>query len=133
MPKIVKLVVLPALVVAMVAAVVAAVQLNSGRSVPDIPGIVALVPGPGDLVLMQSRVGVVVSPEYGASLDVNGVAIPPDQIDDPLNPGEVLFLPGEGKAVQSLVPETNCVTARVWALVDGPERGNLRTWCFRAT
>lgn len=133
MPKIVKRVVLPLLVVLMGAALFAAVQLNETEPRPEIPGIVSLVPGEGNQVLRQSSVGVVVSPEFGASLELNGLPIPPDQINEPLNPGEVIFQPGPNKVIDSLVPDRNCVTARVWQLVDGPERANLRTWCFRAS
>jgi hypothetical protein len=133
MPKIVKRVVLPGLVLIIAVAVFAATQLGGGRTIPETPGIVALVPGPGDKVLMQNKVGVVVSPEYGANLEVNGVDIPAGQIEAPLNPGELLFQPGPGKVLRSLEPENNCVTARVWLLVEGPERASVRTWCFRAS
>jgi len=132
-PKYVKRFILPALVVALGVAIYAATQATDGRSVPEIPGVVALVPGPGDKVLVQNKVGVVVNPNYDARLSINGTDIPASQIEPPLNPGEVLFQPGPGKVIEQLLPYTNCVDAEVWRRELGPDDANMRTWCFRAS
>lgn len=133
MPWYVKRLLLPALVLVMVVAVVTALRVGSGREAPELPGIVSLIPGPGDNVLLQSPVGIVVRPDYDAQLVINGVSIPPDQIDPPLNPGEVVFKPGVGKVIVQLLPDRNCVTARVWRRDLGPEASSARDWCFRAS
>lgn len=133
MPWYVKRLVIPALVIVMVVAVVAAVRLGSGREAPEIPGIVSLVPAPGDNVLLQSPVGVVVRPDYDAALTINGVTIPPDQVEPPLNPGEVLFKPGVGKVITELLPDRNCVSAQVWRRDLGRDEASVRDWCFRAS
>jgi hypothetical protein len=132
MPRLVKFVVLPLLVVAGGAAVWVAVTSGGGTTAPEREGIVALVPGEGDLVLLQSRVGVVVQPGWEARLSVNGVTIPDDQLDEALEPGQRLFQPGPGKVIAQLEPNNNCVTAQVWPLAAGPDRSTVRTWCFRA-
>lgn len=133
MPWYVKRLLLPALVIVGVVAIVAAVRLGSGRDTPELAGIVSLVPAPGDNVLIQSPVGVVVRPNYDAALTINGVAIPPDQIEPPLNPGEVLFKPGATKVIAQLLPDRNCVTAVVWRRDLGRDAGATRDWCFRAS
>lgn len=133
MPPLVKRVLIPLLVVVIVAAIVAAVRISDRSGPSEVAGVVSLVPGSGDKVLVQSKVGIVVSPNYEASLVVNGAAIPPDQIDPPLNPGEVLFQPGPGKVIERLLPDRNCVTAKVWRRDLGPDTAASRDWCFRAS
>jgi hypothetical protein len=133
MPWFVKRLVLPLLVVAMGVAIYAATQITDGRQVPETPGIARLVPGPGDKVLLQNRVGVVVDPGWDASVVVNGTPIPASQIDEPLNPGEVLYQPSPGKVIEQLLPDQNCVTVQVWRQADGPQGANTRSWCFRAS
>ena len=132
MPWYVKRLLIPGLVIVMIVAIVAAVRIGSGRETPEIPGIVSLVPGPGENVLVQSPVGLVLRPDYDAALEINGVAIPPDQIEPPLNPGEVLFKPGIGKVIDELLPDRNCVTAEVWRRDLGRAEASTRDWCFRA-
>ena len=132
MPWYVKRLLLPGLVIVMIVAIVAAVRIGSGRETPEIPGIVSLVPGNGENVLVQSPVGLVLRPDYDAALEINGVAIPPDQIEPPLNPGEVLFKPGIGKVIDELLPDRNCVTAEVWRRDLGRAEASTRDWCFRA-
>ena len=132
MPWYVKRLLLPGLVIVMIVAIVAAVRIGSGRETPEIPGIVSLVPGNGENVLVQSPVGLVLRPDYDAALEINGVAIPPDQIEPPLNPGEVLFKPGVGKVITQLLPDRNCVTAEVWRRDLGSAEASTRDWCFRA-
>lgn len=131
-PWFVKRLLIPGLVVVMIVAVVAAVRIGSGRDTPEIPGIVSLVPGPGESVLLQSPVGLVLRPDYDAELTINGVTIPPDQVEPPLNPGEVLFKPGVGKVITQLLPDRNCVTALVWRRDLGRDEAAVRDWCFRA-
>lgn len=132
MPWYVKRLLLPGLVLVIIVAIVAAVRIGSGRETPENPGIVSLVPGPGDNVLVQSPVGLVVRPDYDAALEINGVVIPADQIEPPLNPGEVLFKPGAGKVITQLLPDRNCVTAEVWRRDLGRTSASTRDWCFRA-
>lgn len=133
MPWYVKRLILPLLVVAMLGAMYFATQVTDGRQVPETPGIAQLVPGPGDKVLLQNKVGVVVEPGWDASVVINGTAIPPSQIDEPLNPGEVLFQPSPGKVIEQLLPDQNCATVEVWRQSDGPQAATTRTWCFRAS
>ena len=127
-----KFLVLPGLVILIVVAIVSAVRISGDRPETEIPGIVSLVPGPGNQVLLQSPIGVVVLPAYDASLKVNGVTIPPSEINAPLNPGEVIFQPGAGKVINELLPNVNCVEAQVWRRELGPGTAATREWCFRA-
>jgi len=60
--------------------------------------------------------GVDLRPGWTGVLIVNGVEIPEDQLDlDNLESlGQVLFTPGDGKAIEQYEAGENCVTAVVW-------------------
>lgn len=131
-PRVVKFILLPGLLVVIVVAIVAAIRISADRPETEIPGVVSLVPGPGEQVLLQSPIGVVLAPAYDATLSVNGVAIPEGQINAPLNPGEVIFQPGQGKVITELLPNVNCMQAQVWRRELGPQTATTREWCFRA-
>lgn len=91
----------------------------------------ALIPRRDAQVPQQSNVGVDLVVGWEATLVIDGVEIPEDQLQVTPEIGLVEFTPGEGKAVEELDPGQNCVAAIVWRSSDG--RGaNDRTipWCF---
>ncbi|HJM28167.1 MAG: hypothetical protein QF596_06240 [Acidimicrobiales bacterium] len=112
------------------------------------PVIESLLPEPGSEVLRQSFVGIDLISGYEAELVINGVPIPPDQINvlrDADNPREsaqtsgsfgstlnrFLYQPLEGRAVPELLGGRNCVSAVYWPLSD-PEKRETIEWCFTA-
>ncbi|MCZ7631056.1 MAG: hypothetical protein M5U19_19320 [Microthrixaceae bacterium] len=93
-----------------------------------------LIPASGDEVLSQSEVGVDLAVGYDAYLIVNGTEIRSEAdglVSDP-GLGLVRFQPGEGKPVESLAPEKNCVIAMVWPQADGRDAAEPVSWCFTA-
>tara|TARA_B100000686_G_C16784654_1_gene974390 strand:- start:2486 stop:2977 length:492 start_codon:yes stop_codon:yes gene_type:complete len=112
------------------------------------PIIESLTPEPDTEVLRQSLVGIDLISGYEAELTINGIPIPPDQINilrDVDNPREsaessgsfgstlnrFLYQPLEGRAVPELLGDRNCVTAEYWPLAD-PENKKKIEWCFTA-
>ncbi len=110
------------------------------------PAVEELIPPPGSEVLRQSQVGVDLIAGYEAELTVNGVPIPPDQVNvlrDPADPEEsadqpgvfgitinrFLYQPLEGRAVPELKGDENCVVARFWPLSDPSDVDSVE-WCF---
>ncbi len=82
------------------------------------------------LVNQQSQVGIDLTTPYTASLVVNGITIPDDQLLKRPELSAVYFTPGPGKVIDKLPPGRNCVQALV-SRVDGtPESINPITWCF---
>lgn len=127
-----KYVLIPVLLsVATVAAVMAS-GLGSGGGSPESQVIVELQPEEESNVLRQSRLGIVLIPGWDADLRVNGVDIPRDQLNRNLDLGEIMFQPGEGRAVEALPPGNNCISATYWQLATGPEQSFVRSWCFNA-
>ena len=123
-------------------------QGSSDIRVEGNPIIESLLPEPDSEVLRQSFVGIDLISGYEAELTINGVPIPPDEINvlrDLENPREsaetsgsfgstlnrFLYQPLEGRAVPELLGDRNCVSAVYWPLSD-PEKRQRIDWCFTA-
>ena len=92
------------------------------------------VPGRGDEVIRQSELGVDLAPGYEGALEVNGIAIPDDELRLVPAQNQVFFTPGEGKAVEVLRAGPNCARAIVWKSVNGRDAATdlAFDWCFEA-
>jgi hypothetical protein len=110
-----------------------------------------LLPAEGAEVLRQTPVGIDLIDGYDANLYVNGVAIPPDQVNvlrDSENPEEAApdasgqnvtnssaainrfqFSPASGQVIESLPGDRNCARAEFWPL-DDPTNVRSVEWCF---
>jgi hypothetical protein len=86
----------------------------------------ALIPTPGSEVLRQAPVGIDLVPGFTATLTVNGVPVPEDELRVDLSLGRFLYLPGEGTI--ALNPGPNVISATYWPIAEGPERSRTETW-----
>lgn len=110
------------------------------------PAIESLTPLPESEVLRQSQVGIDLVAGFTAELVINGVPIPPDQVNilrNPDNPDEsastqggfdttinrFLYQPLEGRAVPELKGDENCVVATFWPVADPTDIDSVE-WCF---
>jgi hypothetical protein len=93
-----------------------------------------LVPASGSEVLRQASVGIDVANGYDATLIINGEEIrtAEDGLIKDGGSGLITFTPGEGRPVESLQSERNCVTALVWKTTDGEQSAVPVSWCFNA-
>ncbi len=107
-------------------------ESDASAALPD--SVDRLIPASGDEVLTQSEVGVDLATGYDAYLIVNGTEIrsEADGLTKDLGLGLVTFSPGEGKPVESLLAERNCVIAMVWPQTDGEDAAEPVSWCFNA-
>lgn len=133
MPKLVKFVIIPGLLLVVLATVLVSIQLDadSGSS-PDALVIERLLPGEADKTLQQGEVGIDLIAGWTAELSINETAIPEDELDRVVDLGLVTFRPGPGKAVEYLVAGQNCAKATYWQVATGPEQSFTRSWCFTA-
>jgi len=92
--------------------------------------IEAVYPGPGDLDLRQTRVGIDLQVGYTAVLFVDGREIPEDQLERVVPLGQVFYTPGPGKETGALAPGRHCGTALLWRDVQTRETGRKYSWCF---
>jgi hypothetical protein len=103
----------------------------TGDAIP----IEVYVPADGNEILRQERFGVDLRPGFTGVLQLNGVEIPLDQLDDDTlaSTGEVYFTPGEGLAVERYDAGQNCATAVVWPVEDSRSDARDYSWCFNVT
>ena len=108
-------------------------------SVTRNPAIDALIPEREAEILQGDLIGIDLAEGFAAALTVEtsdgrNIPIPTDEIDSNFqdNLGRFLFRPGEGKVLDALPPQSNCVTATYWPIVD-PEDSLTIRWCFEVT
>ncbi|HET7487994.1 MAG TPA: hypothetical protein VFJ85_08700 [Acidimicrobiales bacterium] len=86
-------------------------------------------PAPGALQVRQTDIFVELDPGYRASLVVNGVAIPDDQVDVIGGLNRYTFTPGKDREVKRLEPGQNCAIVSFALAVGGGDPGEYQ-WCF---
>jgi hypothetical protein len=91
-----------------------------------------LIPARGEQVPQQQTVGIDLVGGWDASLTVNSVEIPPDELQVTRELSLVQFTPADGRAVEQFQPGENCVHATIWPLSEGRGGESTRTvgWCF---
>lgn len=94
-----------------------------------------LIPDRGTEVPRQSPVGIDVASGHDAELIINDVVIPEgtDGLSKDLGSGLVRYVPGPGRPVEELLPESNCVVAVVWPQSEGRRGAESVRWCFGAS
>lgn len=105
---------------------------NTSKALPD--SVDRLIPESGSEVLTQEEVGVDLAIGYDAYLIVNGTEIhtEADGLQRNAGLGRITFQPGEGKPVESLLAEKNCIIAMVWPEAEGEDAAEPVSWCFEA-
>ena len=122
-----------------VAALVGSGDDDAGQAVTAGPAVDRVIPNPGDEVLQQQRVGVVLDARYRLS---SMVILPSDNTTEGVDvTAEVEhmeglnrfeFAPGEGRLIEALSPDTNCAIAR-FVLIARPEESDTVRWCFEVS
>ena len=108
------------------------VYLGNPRTT-DLPvAIQEVSPVAQSTVVLQSDVVVDLAAGYTAEIDINGVPIPADEINEALALNQLRFSPGAGKTLERLFTEQNCVRVNYWLIVQGPQSAQTYTWCFDA-
>ena len=108
-------------------------------SVTQNPAVDALIPDRESEILQGDQIGIDLAEGYAGALtietsDGRNIPVPTDEIDSNFqdNLGRFLFRPGEGKVLDALPPQSNCVTATYWRVVN-PEDSQTIRWCFEVT
>ena len=122
-----------------VAALVGSGEDESERAVTAGPAVDRVIPNPGDEVLQQQRVGVVLDARYRLS---SMVILPSDNATEGVDVTSEVehmeglnrfeFAPGEGRLIEALSPDTNCVIAR-FVLIARPDESDTVRWCFEVS
>ncbi len=122
-----------------VAALVGSGDDDADRAITASPAVDRVIPSPGDEVLQQQRVGVVLDARYRLSSLVvyeseqlaGGVDVTA-QVDHIEGLNRFEFVPGEGRLIEALSPDTNCAVA-TFVLIARPEEADTVRWCFEVS
>lgn len=95
-------------------------------------GVERLQPTEGSEVLRQTPIQVDLEVGWGlGSLALNGTEIPEEEWDVTAELALWEYTPGEGKTVEELAADRNCVAASIFQLAD-PDQTHDLAWCFTA-
>ena len=122
-----------------VAALVGSGDDGADEAVTASPAVDRVIPSPGDEVLQQQRVAVVLDARYRLSSLVvyqseqltGGVDVSA-QVDHIEGLNRFEFAPGEGRLIEALSPDTNCAVA-TFVLIARPEEADTARWCFEVS
>ena len=122
-----------------VAALVGSGDDGADEAVTASPAVDRVIPSPGDEVLQQQRVAVVLDARYRLSSLVvyqseqltGGVDVTA-QVDHIEGLNRFEFAPGEGRLIEALSPDTNCAVA-TFVLIARPEEADTARWCFEVS
>ena len=112
---------------------------DADEAVTASPAVDRVIPNPGDEVLQQQRVAVVLDARYRLSSLVvyqseqltGGVDVTA-QVDHIEGLNRFEFVPGEGRLIEALSPDTNCAVA-TFVLIARPEEADTARWCFEVS
>ena len=112
---------------------------SANRAVTAGPAVDQVIPEPDAEVLQQQRVGVVLNPRYRLT---TLVVYPNDRFTGGVNVSEEVgeieglnlfeFVPGDGRLIESLSPDANCVRA-TFVLIARPDESDTVQWCFEVS
>jgi hypothetical protein len=109
--------------------------------------VVSVFPAEGARVLRQERIGAQLADGFTGELEIDGVAMPLDQLARPQDPigsdagvpaakglaglNEVFFVPGTGKEIERLRPGDHRATILFWdRATSSRERAETYSWDF---
>ena len=122
-----------------VAALVGSSDDNANLAVTAGPAVDRVIPDPGDEVLQQQRVAVVLNARYRLtslvvypSDQLNGGVDVTAEVDHIAGLNRFEFVPGEGRLIEALSPDTNCAIA-TFVLIARPEESDTARWCFEVS
>lgn len=111
--------------------VVAAVILAPSGDVTDLPDAVErFSPGDGDIVQRQTALEIDLRTGYSLELQIDGIAIPPGEIEHEVATAKYVYRPGDGKTITEWIPGFHIIEITFDRSFGLPDPGSLR-WSFR--
>lgn len=120
--------ILGVLFAAVVAGSIFLIPSGEGDGLPD--AVESFSPGEGDLAIQPVRVVLDLLPGYEATFVIDGLPIPPDQIDAIPETGRYQFDPGPGKVIERWTPGDHTVVATYVGGANDTDVGTV-VWTFR--
>lgn len=111
--------------------VVGAVILAPSGEVTNLPDAVErIAPADGAIVQRQTDLEIDLRAGYSLTLEIDGIAIPPDDLDHTEATGRYVFRPGPDKVITEWTPGFHVVEISFDRTIGLPDPGTLR-WSFR--
>lgn len=136
MPPLARKLVVPAVILVALGIFVAAGFMAADPDEPLVGSraLEQLIPARDAEVLRQDVVGVDLAPGWTGRLRIDGIFIPPEQLEQDNGLNQLIFKPGEGKVIEQLPPQQNCAEITYWQVAETADQAEppLR-WCFRVT
>ena len=113
---------------AVIAGAVFLIPSGDPAALPD--AVESFAPGEGDLVVQPIKVVLDLKDNYDARFLIDGISIPPEQVDSILQTGRHQFEPGAGKAIERWTPGEHTVVATYKGGTNNTDSGTI-VWTFR--
>lgn len=133
----VRRIVIPLIVVAAIGVMFWGLNEAGDNSSPEAfvitkPPVKRVIPEPGTLALRQSDIGFVLDPLYVGRLEIDGRAIPDDQIRFQIGVNLYVYTPGPGTETGALAPGKHRATAVFWKKGKPEEQSQVDrfSWTF---
>ena len=111
--------------------VVGAVILAPSGDAPNLPDAIERIsPADGAFVQRQTALEIDLLAGYSLILEIDGIRIPPEDIDYTEQTGKYVFRPGADKVMTDWAPGFHVVEISFDRIVGLPDPGSLR-WSFR--
>jgi len=128
-----RLIVISMLAVGLAAVAAAVLVYRDSPGASALPAAIqAVEPEPFSNVLLQNDVSVDLGPGYTGTLEINGIPIPEEQLDVFVGLNKISYEPRDGKIIDDLRADRNCVTVNYWLQEQGEASKQNFTWCFDA-
>jgi len=122
-----------ALGLGLIVVIVGAVLLAPSGEPTELPDAVEhFTPADGATVLEQTSVVLDLAPGYAATLTIDGLVIPAEEVIFTDVTGRHEFIPGPGKTIERWATGFHVVEARWDRISDLPDPGSV-TWSFRVS
>lgn len=106
---------------------------DSPTTAPPPRQVLTVSPEPGSLQLRQTEIFAELDPTYTGGLEINGTAIPDDQLDVIEGLNRIAFTPREGLELEELPPGRTCAVVTFDQTISpGGDPGRYR-WCFNVS
>lgn len=100
------------------------------------PAIHQVTPRPGDQVLRQTRISVILNQAYTLSYEnaegfaINNIGIPQDELEIIPGLNQYVFTASPNKLLAELPPNRVCVSLLIKRMDNAPDPNERFSWCF---
>jgi len=92
--------------------------------------VLSVQPEPSAHVVRQTTISYQLDAAYQGVLLVDGIEIPPGQLNPTSLTNQIAYTPGQGKATGVLAAGQHCASAQFWLRTQSRAQSRSYGWCF---